>query len=233
MQRQEFSSKIHNFAFPGATVENDLCDQLSSFTRLPALDSDRTTYCTLNPFLLSFLAEFVLQVIFMGINDCGNTDRDELDPIIEKIFDTLHHLYVKTKARSFVLINVPPIDRSPQGINYSTHTEPLNPPCIAINSEIAEVVEERVKTWNDLLHEQAAEFGLTYKDGTLFLFSSHQLLMDVLDDPLEYDFTEDDVTTEVGGIWADDLHLTSEVHDILGEQLLKALAIQFENVDAE
>ena len=37
----------------------------------------------------------------------------------------------------------------------------------------------------------------------------------VLDDPLEYDFTEDDVTTEAGGIWADELHLTSEVHDIL------------------
>src|SRR5258707_3892601 len=108
----------------------------------------------------------------------------------------------------------------------------LIPPFVAIDSDVAEVIEERVKTWNDLLHEHATEFGLTNKDRTLLVFSSHQLLMDVLDDPLEYDFTEDDVTTEVGGIWADDLHLTSEVHDILREQLLKVLAIQLEGTDA-
>jgi len=36
----------------------------------------------------------------------------------------------------------------------------------------------------------------------------------MLDDPLEYGFGEDDATTENGGIWLDDLHLTSEMHDV-------------------
>lgn len=56
------------------------------------------------------------QVIFIGINDCGTADSaDELEPIVETVFDTVHDLYIKAKARHFVLIDVPPIDRSPQG----------------------------------------------------------------------------------------------------------------------
>jgi len=201
LQKQGNPPKTHNFAFRGATVESNLSDQLLSFTRLaseeannkrPALGSDGTTY-----------------FMFLGINDCGNTECDELGSIVQEIFDTLRNLYVKARARNFVLVDIPPIDRSPQ----------------AIDAEVAEEMEERVKTWNELLQQQATEFGLANRDGTLLLFSSHQFLMDVLDDPLEYDFSEDD-TTEVGGIWADDLHLTSEVHDILGEQLLTALTLQ-------
>lgn len=56
------------------------------------------------------------EVIFMGINDCGAADSaDDLEAIIETIFDALHDLYVKAQARHFVLVDVPPIDRSPQG----------------------------------------------------------------------------------------------------------------------
>jgi hypothetical protein len=163
--------------------------------------------------------------MFLGINDCGITESDELGSIVENIFEALHYLYVKAKGRNFVLIDVPPIDRSPQGIITRRTLAPSNCSFVAIDSEVAGDVEDRVKTWNDLLQQQANEFGNTYKDGTLFLFSSYQVLMDVLDGPLEYDFSEDDVTTEGGGIWADDLHLTSEMHDILGTQLRTALQV--------
>ncbi|KAF8584450.1 carbohydrate esterase family 16 protein, partial [Ramaria rubella] len=193
-------SEIHNFAFPGATAEYDLSDQLSRFfTRFPkkvstngtpVLNSDRTTY-----------------FMFLGINDSGNTECDELESIIETIFDALHDLYVKAGGRNFVLIDIPPIDRSPQ----------------AVDSGSSEEIQGRVKTWNELLQAHITEFGLSSKEATVLLFSSHQLLVDVLEDPLEYDFSEDDPTTEGGGIWVDDLHLTSEVHDIFGERLLTSL----------
>lgn len=55
-------------------------------------------------------------VIFLGINDCGSTDSDELEFVIETILDTVHDLYVKAGARKFIFVNVPPIDRSPQGM---------------------------------------------------------------------------------------------------------------------
>ena len=84
-------------------------------------------------------------------------------------------------------------------------------------------MKDRVKTWNDLLQAQTTEFGLSSKEATVILFSAHQVLAEVLEDPLAYDFSEEDPTNEGGCIWVDDLHLTSEVHDILGERLLTSL----------
>ena len=53
--------------------------------------------------------------MFFGINDCGSNDNDDLEPIVEGIGDALHDLYAKAGARNFVLVDVPPINRSPQG----------------------------------------------------------------------------------------------------------------------
>lgn len=192
--------EIHNFAFPGATVEDDLSKQLSQFFRLfpkknspselPVLDANRTTY-----------------FIFMGINDCGRTDSYDLEPIVECILDTVHELYVKAGARNFVFVNVPPIDRSPQ----------------ALDAGLSDEIEERVKAWNELFQAQVTEFGASNKEATVLLFSSHQVSTEVLDDPLEFDFSEDDPTTEGGGIWVDDLHMTTEVHDVFAERLLTSM----------
>lgn len=56
-------------------------------------------------------------VIFLGINDCGTADlTDDLEAVVGAVFDAVHNLYIKAKARHFVLIDVPPIDRSPQGM---------------------------------------------------------------------------------------------------------------------
>lgn len=84
-------------------------------------------------------------------------------------------------------------------------------------------IEERVRTWNDLLKAQAAEFSTSSKEATLFLFSSCQVVTEVLEDPAEFDFGEDDPTTEGGGIWQDDLHLTSDMHSVLAEKLFASL----------
>jgi len=47
----------------------------------------------------------------------SRTDADELEPIVEQIFEAMHDLYIKWKARSFLLIDVPPMHRSPGGID--------------------------------------------------------------------------------------------------------------------
>lgn len=74
----------------------------------------RPTVCTLP---LNFpSAHAIPLVVFLGINDCGTTECDGLESIVETLFDALHNLYVKAGARNFVLIDVPPIDRSPQGM---------------------------------------------------------------------------------------------------------------------
>ncbi|KAL4261019.1 SGNH hydrolase superfamily protein [Pleurotus pulmonarius] len=146
-------------------------------------------------------------VTFLGINDCGAMGSEDLESIVESIFDVLRRLYLKCQARNFVLFDVPPTDRSPQ----------------AVDSDLSAVLEDNITTWNDALRDQAAEFGSSNKDVTVFVFSAHQVLTDVLDDPLEYDFSEDDPVIEGGHIWEDGLHLTSDMHDILCKQLLTSI----------
>ncbi|KAI8969540.1 SGNH hydrolase-type esterase domain-containing protein [Trametes punicea] len=171
--------QVYNFAVPAATAEHGLSDQILRFSDRFPYKAGNDTASALNP-------DQTLYVVFIGINDCGTNECDELGPIVEDVFDSaLHDLYVKAGARNFVIFDVPPIDRSPQ----------------ATESASAEDIRERVKTWNELLQTHATEF----------------------DDPLKYDFSEDDPTEEGGSIWVDELHLTSEVQDIVAEQLLKAL----------
>ena len=122
------STTIHNFAFRGASADEDLESQLESFfEQFPPnkakADRDESsskapenTFCT-SYFLLLRDRIRLFSVGFLGINDVmRGTNPDELDPIIDKIVDeALHGLYVKAGARNFVVIDVPPVDRSPQG----------------------------------------------------------------------------------------------------------------------
>lgn len=84
-------------------------------------------------------------------------------------------------------------------------------------------IRERVETWNELLRTQANDFAKGSSNATIFIFSCHYVLTEVLDKPLDLDFTEDDPETEGGGIWADELHLTPAVHEILAENLWGSL----------
>ena len=164
-------------------------------------------------------------VFYLGINDCGGRPSDELEPAVEVIFDTLHDLYVGVGARNFVLIDVPPIDRSPGGTGIIKHSslvepDPVNP---AVELGSTESIKERVETWNGLLRSHAEEFAKGSEKATVFVFSSHRVLTEVLDEPLDFDFTEGDPETDGAGIWKDDLHLTPAVHAILAELLLDSL----------
>ncbi|SJL02454.1 uncharacterized protein ARMOST_05781 [Armillaria ostoyae] len=163
---------VHSLAFPSATVEDDLPRQLSRFfTCFPKKSPYNSDVPTFDP-------TKTIYVLYLGINDCGRTSSDELESIVEALLGAVHDLYIKAGARNFVLVDVPPIDRSPGALD-------------------SDEMQDRVETWNDLLH--------------------------VLDDPLEYDFAEDDPDDEGSAIWEDDLHLTPAVHVILADRLLTSL----------
>ncbi|KAF9793247.1 hypothetical protein BJ322DRAFT_1033711 [Thelephora terrestris] len=161
-RKESPTSRVLNFVSPGATVEDDLHSQFLSLKRTlreAPLDGERTAY-----------------FFYLGINDCGRTHSDDLEPIVEAIFDTMHDLYTKFSAKNFVLIDVPPIDRSPG----------------AVESGSVEDMEERVQTWNELLQTQANDFAKGSSNATVFMFSSHHVLSEVLDEPLDLGFTEYD-----------------------------------------
>ena len=167
-----------------------------------------------------------MTVLFFGINDCGESDVDDLEAIVETVFESVHDLYVKANARNFVLVDVPPIDRSPQGVPgvaTSHYIRSSHITSAAVDSGSSDEIAKRVTTWNDLLKTQATDFGNSYEEATIILFSSHQVLTEVLEDPTEFDLSEDDPDTEGGSFWEDDLHLTSDIHDILAERLLSSV----------
>ena len=93
----------------------------------------------------------------------------------------------------------------------------------AVESDSADDIKDRVHAWNELLKNQANDFAKGSDMATVFIFSSHHVLTEVLDDPIDFDFTEDDPEMEGASIWADDLHLTSTVHSIFAERLLDSL----------
>lgn len=57
-------------------------------------------------------------MFFLGINDCGRTDADDLESVVEIMFDAAHDLYTKAGARNFVCVGTPPMDRFPGGQYY-------------------------------------------------------------------------------------------------------------------
>lgn len=137
--------------------------------------------------------------------------------------DAVHELYVKAGARNFILIDVPPVHVSPQGAFFFHHYALRRRILIFMAAEASGVagdVEERVETWNELLRTQAEEFAASSSQATVFLFSSFALLTEPFEDPASFDV---DGVGEDGWMWADDLHLVEEVHEVMARNLFKSL----------
>ncbi|KAG7087763.1 hypothetical protein E1B28_013704 [Marasmius oreades] len=149
----------------------------------------------------------ICYVFFLGINDCGTTEECLLSEIVEKIPEAADRLYTEVGARNFVFINVPPTDRSPGGLPH------------------AEIMKTRIETWNEEMRTHISQFVDDTPTARVSCFSSHDILSAILDDPEKYGFTEADVVADRGGIWVDELHLTSRVHKIIAERMKKGSGV--------
>ena len=85
----------------------------------PALDPSQTTYGEhhIRRSLLSIVSRESCVVLFIGINDV--LDREELPKIVERVLESAHSLHTKAGARNFVFIDVPPVDRAPEGASFN------------------------------------------------------------------------------------------------------------------
>ncbi|KAL1688376.1 hypothetical protein GGG16DRAFT_116112 [Schizophyllum commune] len=200
------AEQIKNFSTPGASAEEDLDEQLARFRSSRASRSAEATNSGDNLSLSS--ATFVL---FFGINDCGQNTADRLGPIVDRIVDAAQSLFTRFGARTFVFVDVPPTDRAPA----------------AVRMECGDTVCGRVNAWNDSLRSKVAGWAESTA-GTrakTYLCSSHEAITSVLNNPEKYGFSKEDVAQEGGEIWLDDLHLTSAVHRILAERLVKDIPL--------
>lgn len=69
----------------------------------------------------------------------------------------------------------------------------------------------------------AAQFSATHEDATVLIFSSYDTFSRVLNDPKTHGFREIDARKSGGGIWADALHPTTGMHEILERDIFAFL----------
>jgi hypothetical protein len=56
-------------------------------------------------------------VLAFGINDCATTPEDQLESIVDRIIAAVRELIgdASTGTKSFLVLDVPPVERSPGG----------------------------------------------------------------------------------------------------------------------
>ncbi|KAF8591063.1 carbohydrate esterase family 16 protein [Ramaria rubella] len=143
-----------------------------------------------------------LFVTWIGINDCAA--EMDASSAIGNIFHLQERLY-ESGARNFLLIDMPPIHRTPVGLS---------------NSE----KPNKYEAWNEILH--SSDFGSSHPDATTLVFSSWNTFTRILDDPVGHGFEPEDLKKWMGGIWMDHLHPTSAVHKILADDIAEFLVSQ-------
>ncbi|KAF8845606.1 hypothetical protein BDN67DRAFT_993291 [Paxillus ammoniavirescens] len=163
-------------------------------------------FVLIKPERATWAAEDSLFVTWVGINDCAF--YLEAAGSVRKLFED-HELLYEAGTRNFLFIDVPPIARSPAGRGQLL---PIHP------------------QWNEALNERAQQFAAKHADASVMIFSSWDTFSRILDDPASYGF---DASEKFGGIWVDQLHPTTKVHDILAREISKFLNDVVQSPSAE
>ena len=157
-----------------------------------------------------------IPVFYFGINDCDTVLAEDVEAPIDKVLAAVRKLYEQYGAKHFVLMDVPPLERAPEGMqlrpSFSAFPEyDVLCPALKRTPENKAQVLAAMAAWNRVLPVKVAEFQHVTPGVTLSVFSVRAVFTAVLDDPEAYGFTKNDLTEVGGGIWADEVHATPAV----------------------
>ena len=164
-----------NLAYGGATVDANLVAQY-----LPTvLDFNQQVNEEFIPYYagsnrsVDWSSDDTLFAYFFGINDVGNSyapgkNTSALNAQIFAEYASLVDQTYQAGARSFLFLNVPPVNRSPLTIAEG------------VSAETAEFAD--IEAFNAGVTAIAANLSATYSDATVFEFDTNALFTDVLGD---------------------------------------------------
>ncbi|TFY72677.1 hypothetical protein EVG20_g339 [Dentipellis fragilis] len=159
------------------------------------------------PELCPWTSSDTLFMTWVGINDCAYVDtEEETQGLIDTLFGFQEQLY-EWKARNFLFINVPPINRSPA----------------AMWAEAMQKHPTIYEIWNTTLDCRAKAFASSHPDATVMILSAWGTFSRVLDDPVACGFAQDSGRKAGGDIWFDRLHPTSAMHKIIADDIFEFL----------
>lgn len=170
--------KTVNLAYGGATVDSALIKPYLP-TVLSLKDQVQQEYLpkySSHPRAFKWTKANTLFASFLGINDVGNAygnanASDVLTQDMAVYAEQMDVLY-QSGARNFLFLNVPPVNRSPLTKAQGKAAQKLEAHYIA--------------TWNAGVANMAANLSQTYDDATTFVFNTHKLFKQVLNNPKSY-----------------------------------------------
>ncbi|KAK5560762.1 hypothetical protein LTR46_001070 [Exophiala xenobiotica] len=230
----------YNLAYGGATVDAALVAQYLP-TVLSLKEQVQTEFLPLygTQQLASWKPDATLFAIFVGINDVGNSyagtasgNTTIYDAVLSEYTSLVNQLY-DSGARNFVFLNVPPVDRSP---------------LTASSGPAAQALEaSRIALFNSRIATLAANLAHADKQNAVFLYDTHTLFEEVLDNPQQfpqtapYRNTTDYCLDYENGtaamdtlnascvypvneyFWLNSLHPTYPMHDLLSSKVAEEL----------
>ncbi|KAJ1308757.1 hypothetical protein OPQ81_004448 [Rhizoctonia solani] len=230
-------TKIYNLAYGGATTDSKLVTPY-----LPTVQSfvDQVTlfsrYFSPAPAEAPWTSDSSLFGVWIGINDIGNswwwtnvTQAGFHKTVLDRYFSQVDELY-KHGARSFLFLNVPPLERAPLFIEQGSTT--------------VKAVMASTDDFNKQLAQRVKQFKKAYKGlGQVTLYDAHKMFSVQLDNAETLGFVNatgynsayqngtPGSTYQVAGskpassyFWLNSLHPTFGVHDIMAHAISTALS---------
>ncbi|KAL1747304.1 hypothetical protein HDZ31DRAFT_80542 [Schizophyllum fasciatum] len=151
--------------------------------------------------------ETTAYVFYFGINDCDTTLAEHVGDPVDKVLNAVRKLHAGFGAKHFVFMDIPPLERCPA----ATGRTPENK---------AQVIAA-MDAWNRTLRAKVAELKSATPEMKVAIFSIHNVFTAVLDRPEKHGFTKEDLTKEGGAIWADEVHATPAVQEIVAKWLVE------------
>jgi len=170
----------YNLASGGATVDSTLVRPYAD-TVLSIQDQVEENYLPKYGDADFWDPSSTLFAFWIGINDVGNaygwsnnTSGEVFDSIFSQYSQSIDKV-VRTGARNFVLLNLPPVQKTP-----------LTSQQAATNPEIVPREEAAVKDWNNRIDTLASDLQEKNPGVTTMVFDSYSVFSKVLDNPGAY-----------------------------------------------
>ncbi|KAL1310583.1 hypothetical protein AAFC00_000861 [Neodothiora populina] len=167
-----------NLAYGGATVDTALVTPYlpTVLSFIQQVQEEYLPVYSSSPSFLPWQSSNTLFGVFIGINDIDRTyytfnndtsSRSTLESEIFSVYASLIDDLYSTGARNFLLMNVPPIDRSPGTVGATNQS----------------LEASMIADYNSRLSALATDLSSSYPDATMFLFDTNAAFAQILADP--------------------------------------------------
>ncbi|KAM0165334.1 hypothetical protein ACHAPG_000002 [Botrytis cinerea] len=203
----------YDYAEYGATTDNSLVNGATH--DLIAQVTEFETYAAHNASTAPWTEDNTMAIVWMGINDVGNSYWDGFvtpyDAILDVYFAQLQNLY-DAGIRYFTLFTIPPFDQAPV---FAEQT-----------AQNMDYVRGNISTYNADLVTRLATFETANSGVTGTIFNTTESFYTVLDDPTTYGSPDATCMNADGTscLWYDTYHPGQAIQKLVAENFVKAMS---------